>query len=259
MKSKSKKNKSIKQCGKMLSVPTETKYKKLSSFEPNLGEKQLLTLNDLNNRQKLLFFISDKHKFYFKSHFDQKGTKAFLNGKEEAMKKIELNEYIKDDNHKTDKLVKNYMKLKKVKSDILDLKKLNKNSTDKYESIKKKKKRNKNKSNQFLINLGDNKIITLIKDYDNFNLDELPKWKPHNPDNHKKRRKLINDEKNIENYKSNHSKKKNNIDKSINSITTVDSKLFNNKMEYDNFKTFITKDDVTILEDILYELDINKK
>ena len=30
-------------------------------------------------------------------------------------------------------------------------------------------------------------------------------------------------------------------------------------MEYDNFKTFITKDDVSILEDILYELDINKK
>ena len=136
---------------------------------------------------------------------------------------------------------------------------MNKDSTVKDESIKKKKKRNKNKSTQFLINLGDNKIITLIKDYDNFNLDELPKWRPQSPNNRKKRRKLINDEKNIEKYKSNYSKKKNNINKSINSIATVDSKLFNNKMEYDNFKTFITKDDVSILEDILYELDINKK
>ena len=150
MDSKNKKNKETKQSGKMLTVPTETKYKKLSSLELNLNEKQVLTLNDLNNRQKLLFFISDKNKFCFKSHFDQKGTKAFLNGKEEAMKKIELNENIKDDHHDSDKLLKNHRKLKKVKSDILDLKKLNKDSTVKDESIKKKKKRNKNKSIQFL-------------------------------------------------------------------------------------------------------------
>ena len=258
MDSKIKKNKEAKQSGKMLTVPTETKYKKLSSFELNLNEKQVLTLNNLNNRQKLLFFISDKNKFYFKSYFDQKGTKAFLNGKEEAMKKIELNENIKDDHHDTDKLLKNHRKLKKVKSDILDLKKLNKDSTVKDESIKKKKKRNKNKSTKLLSNLEENKIIELKKEFDNLN--ELLNWEPRSPNNRKKRRKPINDE-NINNKfkKSKRLKKKINIDKSINSIVTVDSKLFNNKMEYDKYKHFITKGDMTVLEDILCELDVNKE
>lgn len=258
MDSKSKKNKSAKQSDKILTVQTEKKYKKLSSLEPHLNEKQVLTLNNLNNRQKLIFFISDKHKFYFKSYFDQKGTKAFLNSKEEAMKKIELDEYIKDDNHKSDKLVKNHRKLKKMRSDILDLKKLNKNSTIKDESIKKKKKRNKNKSTKLFSNLGENKIIELKKEFDN--LDELLKWEPHSPNNRKKRRKLINDDKNYNKVKqSKHLKKNINIDKSLNSIVTVDSKLFNSKMEYDKYKHFITKGDKTIFEDILYELDVNKE
>ena len=59
--------------------------------------------------------------------------------------------------------------------------------------------------------------------------------------------------------KNKHLKNKINIDKSINSIATVNSKLFSNKNEYDNFKRFVTKDDVPILEDILVELDVNKK
>ena len=50
-----------------------------------------------------------------------------------------------------------------------------------------------------------------------------------------------------------------NIDKSINSINTVDSKLFNNENEYNTYKYFLTKDDEPILEDILYELDLNNK
>ena len=50
-----------------------------------------------------------------------------------------------------------------------------------------------------------------------------------------------------------------NIDKSINSIETVDSNLFNNKKDYDNYKRLTTKDDLPIFRDILDELDSNKK
>ena len=44
----------------------------------------------------MLDFISDKKKLCLKSHFDHKGAKRFLNGKDEAMKKIELNENIEE-------------------------------------------------------------------------------------------------------------------------------------------------------------------
>ncbi len=132
---------------------------------------------------------------------------------------------------------------------------MNKNSTVKVESIKKKRKRNKNKSTKLFSNLGENKIIELKKEFDN--LDGLLKWEPHSPNNRKKRRKLINDD--IKFKESKCLKKNVNIDKSLNSIVTVDSKLFSNKMEYDKYKHFMTKSDMTILEDILCELDVNKE
>ena len=145
MDSKIKNNNSIKQSDKLLTFPTETRDKtKVSSFEL-INDKPELTLQELKIRQKLLFFISDKHKFCFKSCFDHKGTKAFLNSREEAMKKIVLNEYIEEDRHKSDKLVKHHhKKLKKLNSVTADLKfhKLNKNEINKEEeSIKKKKKK----------------------------------------------------------------------------------------------------------------------
>ena len=265
MDSKIKNNNSIKQSDKLLTFPTETRDKtKVSSFEL-INDKPELTLQELKIRQKLLFFISDKHKFCFKSCFDHKGTKAFLNSREEAMKKIVLNEYIEEDRHKSDKLVKHHhKKLKKLNSVTADLKfhKLNKNEINKEEeSIKKKKKKNKHISTEILSNLGENKLIELKNEFDNI---ELEKWEPHSPNN-RKRRKSIENQKNIEKKadekpkKNKHLKNKINIDKSINSIATVNSKLFSNKNEYDNFKRFVTKDDMPILEDILVELDVNKK
>ena len=74
---------------------TESKEIDASSpFEINLGKRYLLTAQDCNNKQKLLDFISDKKKITLKSVFDHKGTKAFLNEKNEAMKRIELDENI---------------------------------------------------------------------------------------------------------------------------------------------------------------------
>ena len=265
----------------MLTLPTETREKtKMSSFEINSSEKQEITMPDLNNRKKLILFISDKNKFFFKSYFDNKGTKKFLNDKEEAMKKIEMNENIENDKYKSDKLVDNNIKFKKMKSVGIALKK---NKIAKEESIKKKKKRNKNKSTKFLSGFAENKTIKMKKQFEDFDLDESPKCEPHSPDNDKKRRKSLNnlnnnDKNNDKKENNNEKKEKNNvknekykksknlnlkyntnIDKSLNSIETVDSKLFNNKTEYENYKKFATKGDMTILEDILCELNVNKK
>ena len=280
MDSKSRINKSTKQSGKMLTLPTETRDKtKMSSFEIS-NERQEITTPDLNNRKKLILFISDKNKIFFKSYFDHKGTKKFLNDKEEAMKKIEINENIENVKYKSDKLVQNNIKIKKMKSVGIALKK---NKLAKEESIKKKKKRNKNKSTKFLSGVAENKTIKMKKQFGEFEIDEFPKWESLTPDIGKKGRKLLNDEKtndkiNDKNENNNEKKEKNNaknekhkkgknlnlknktnIDKSLNSINTVDSKLFNNKTEYEIYKNFATKDDAAIFEDILCELDVNKK
>ena len=281
MDSKGRINKSTKPSVKLLTLPTETREKtKMSSFDINSNEKQEITMPDLNNRKKLILFISDKNKFFFKSHFDNKGTKKFLNDKEEAMKKIEINENIENDKYKSGKLVDNNLKFKKMKSFGIVLKK---NKIAKEESIKTKKKRNNNKSTKFLSGLAENKTLKMKKQFEDFDLDESPKWETHSPDIDNERRKSLNNENNNNknnDKKENNNKKKEkndvknekykkskflnlkykiNIDKSLNSIETVDSKLFNNKTEYENYKKFATKDDMKILEDILCELNVNKK
>ena len=45
-----------------------------------------------------------------------------------------------------------------------------------------------------------------------------------------------------------------------NSIMTVDSKLFNNKKDYEHYKqNFLNKDDTSFIELIIKELDLNEK
>ena len=76
-------------------LQTKPKERIISSpFDIIVKEKQYLTSKELDNRQKLLDFISDKKKLSLKSVFDHKGTKSFLSDKELAMKRIELNENI---------------------------------------------------------------------------------------------------------------------------------------------------------------------
>lgn len=85
---------------------TQKKIHKYSFSEKNLftknkivqiDESEIKYLNTQNINQKLLDFISDKSKIVLKSCFDHKGSKQFLEGKSEAMKKIELNEFILDE------------------------------------------------------------------------------------------------------------------------------------------------------------------
>ena len=266
MDSKKQYNNSQKQADKMLTLQPEKKSKQnLSSSNINFKEKQLLTVQYIDNRQKLIDFISDKKKLSLKSYFDQRGTNAFLNGKEEAMKKIVLNEYIEESNlrkEKKEKIVKKIKKnIKKMKSEKLVLNNIYQNKLTKEETIKnqKKTKNRKSISNKYLTNLGENKLITLKEILNDVDLEEQINLESKSPVNksHKKRKSYFN-EKVIKSQKHNKIEKIS-IDKSINSIQTVDSKLFDNKMEYDNYKRLATKGDITLFEDILYELDVNKK
>ena len=53
-----------------------------------------------NDTMTLLNFISRKNKITFKSDFDRKGAKKFLNEKSKAMEEIVLIDYIKEENNK---------------------------------------------------------------------------------------------------------------------------------------------------------------
>lgn len=265
MESKNKYFKSEKHSDKMLTLQPDKKGKKnLSSFDIKLNEKPLLTVQYIDNRQKLIDFISNKNKFSLNSDFDQKGTKSFLNGKEEAMKKIVLNDYIEDPNLKKEVKDKNHKKkLKKMKSEKLYLIKRNfQNRLIKEDTVKNQKtnKNRKSVSNKYLTNLGENKLITLNELLSDFDLEEKIKLESEiyvENKRHKKRKSYFHAK--IKKKNKHNKNEKISIDKSINSIKTVDSKLFNNKMEYDNFKRLATKGDVPLFEDILNELDANKK
>lgn len=91
-------NRDKRQSNDLIFLLTEQKRRtRLSSFDTNIKERLVMTAQDLDTKQKLLDFISDKNKLSLKTNFDQKGTKEFLLEKNDALKKIELNEDIEDD------------------------------------------------------------------------------------------------------------------------------------------------------------------
>ena len=234
-----------------LIIQTEPKERNIIPFEPISRERIILTAQDLNNRHKLLDFISDKKKLSLKSFFDHKGTKSFLKGKNEAMKRIELNEII-DEEIKNKKSPKNNKKIKHRKSAdyINDYSNYNEILIKEEPNIKKKCK--KYKSIAGLSKGPRNKLNKIKEKFEDFELEKLL-WQPLSPTNKRKRRKQN------ENKKSKKDKKTFNIDKSISSITTIDSKLFNINKNYDNYKSGLSKEEDKIIKEILFELDVNKK
>jgi len=244
-------NRDKRQSNDLLLLLTEQKRRtRLSSFDTNVKERLIMTAQDLDTKQKLLDFISDKNKLSLKTNFDQKGTKEFLFEKNEAMKKIELNEDIEDDtsdekkdipfNEKSHKkCVKFNIEGHKSPKLIIKEKLINKNNFNKKgNSIS-----TKNLNNKF----------SNINDSNNMIGFESPQWVSNTPVNsHKKNRKSLSKKK---------AEKKNkneiiNIDKSINSIITVDSKLFDDKKDFEHYKHLIIKDDdISIIEGIINELD----
>lgn len=229
---------------------------RISSFDVNIKERIIMTAQDIDNKQKLYDFISGgKNKLSLKTHFDQKGTKEFLHGKNEAMKKIELNESIEENNKIQTKEIKRKTasKLRSHKSQKM----LTKLDSINLNNIKKRKKNSLSTKNinvlykNKLSSINQQKILIGIED-------EIPpptNWETNTPINHhKKSRKSLS-------KKKNKSRKKNvNVDKSINSIMTVDSKLFNDKKDYEHYKqNFLNKDDTSFIELIIKELDLNEK
>lgn len=228
---------------------------RISSFDVNIKDRMTMTVQDIDNKQKLYDFISSsKNKLSLKTHFDQKGTKEFLHGKNEAMKKIELNESIEEKNNIFSKQTKrkSVSNLKNNKSQKM----LNNLESININNIKKRKKNSLSTKN--LEKLYKNKLSVVNQQHiiiGNEDGMSAPKWELHSPIIcHKKNKKSLP-------KKKNKSQKKNaNADKSINSIMTVDSKLFNDKKDYEHYKHhFLNKDDASFLEVIINELDLNEK
>ena len=74
-----------------------------------------LKTDNLNHKQFLFDFISDKNKIIFKSCFDKKGAKQFLSDKNKAMEKMEFSDEILYENDKKKNNNKDKSKKKKKK------------------------------------------------------------------------------------------------------------------------------------------------
>ena len=71
--------KSKRQSSKKIILQTEENIgNKKSSLEFVINNRDVLTTIDLNTKQKLLDFISDKNKLTLKSYFDHKRHKSFF-------------------------------------------------------------------------------------------------------------------------------------------------------------------------------------
>ena len=196
----------------------------------------LQTNNKFNNAKQLFDFISDKNKLILKSDFDRKGSEEFLCGKSEAMKKIELNEFIEEEDNtknKEDKLIKEIKD--NISEDIKDETKIKNVKTSKNLNLKAFK---------------DNNLITKAKSVNKKALE--------------KKEKKEEEEKIVKLKKKKHHKKLNglkNINKeniSIDSINTVNSKLFNNYKDYQKCLRLLSNDDISLVEEIIFQLNKEK-
>ena len=200
----------------------------------------LITQQKFNINQKLLDFISDKSKIVLESCFDYKGSKQFLEGKSEAMKKIELNESILGENQ-------NKSKNKKIRV---------------HNSLKLKPLIN----NQLLNKMEDNKkYISHISTNNNYKISKLQNEEFINNNTY-----LENNYVNKKNIKSTEKKKQkkyldtdnnndyNNLDLSIDSKVSLNSQLFSNNKEYKNSTKLISNDDILFYEELLSELKSSK-
>ena len=256
---------------------TEESKNNINQIEEDYQKHKYLFSHQIsNNEQMLLDFISDKKKLHLISWFDQKGAKDFLSTKNEAMEKIDLNEIIDEEklfNEEKNKKIKNEEKKKKLKLKKNYIKKksciINKNKClkkiseedfhfEKNEGIEnrahthdKKKVYNSTKNtNKFLFNGIKEKYKSEDK-YVDINMVEKDIKNSGNTIYKNKHKKKQKKNKNINNSISPGEKE------SIDSIATVNSKLFNDKKDYEIYKHFITKDDLFI-EEIVAQLKSEK-
>ena len=200
----------------------------------------LITQQKFNINQKLLDFISDKSKIVLKSCFDYKGSKQFLEGKSEAMKKIELNESILGENQNKSKKKKirvhNSLKLKPL---------INNNLLNKIEDNKKYISRISTNNNYKISRLQNEEFINNNTYLEN-NFSNKKNIKSTDKKKHKKY--LDTDNNNAHN----------NLNLSIDSKVSLNSQLFSNYKEYKNSTKLISNDDIVFYEELLSELKSSK-
>ena len=223
--------------------------------DKDLNHQYLNTNQQMSNQQQLFDFISDKGKISLKSYYDQKGSIEFLKGMSEAMQKIELNEFIIEDNNEKEKEAKGKKKEKRVK--FIDEK-------NNFEEIK------NNISNVPLnnVNIKNNRthkdnIKQLLKDKNSI---KKKTEKEEESKNNNNATDIVDLRSNVNsNYKIINSKINNKAyilndnEKSIDSQITVNSKLFNNYKEYQKSKKLLSREDLPLIEELLSLLKANKK
>ncbi len=223
--------------------------------DKDLNHQYLNTNQQMSNQQQLFDFISDKGKISLKSYYDQKGSIEFLKGMSEAMQKIELNEFIIEDNNEKEKEAKGKKKEKRVK--FIDEK-------NNFEEIK------NNISNVPLNNVNIKNIRThkdnikqLLKDKNSI---KKKTEKEEESKNNNNATDIVDLRSNVNsNYKIINSKRNNKAyilddnEKSIDSQITVNSKLFNNYKEYQKSKKLLSREDLPLIEELLSLLKANKK
>lgn len=223
--------------------------------DKDLHHQYLNTNQQMSNQQQLFDFISDKGKISLKSYFDQKGSIEFLNGKSEAMQKIELNEFIIEDNNEKEKEAKGTKKEKRVK--FIDEKnkceeikniisnvplnnvniKNNRTHKDNIKQILKEKNSIKKKTEKEEESKNNNNANDIIDIRSNVNSNY----------------KIINSKRNYKAYILDDN------EKSIDSQITVNSKLFNNYKDYQKSKKLLSREDLPLFEELLSLLKANKK
>ena len=171
------------------------------------------TNKKLNNFKQLLDFLSDKNKFSLNSNFDDKGSEEFLCGKSDAMKKIELNEYILEEEN-TNKKIDKSSKIEKVEENT-------NNIISNYENKNEEALDKKNEKEEAVTQIKERKHLKKIKEIKNNNII------------------------------------KENI--SFDSIITVNSKLFNNYKDYQKFQKLLSNDDIPLVEEIIFQLKMERK
>ena len=254
---KSRKYYSLKVC----SIKTEEQLNKDCSLtDINSKERHLSTVQNINSKQKLFDFISDKKKLSLNTFFDHKGTKEFLIGKNEAMRKIELDEILElnEDNKKFSNIKKRSIskkKLSKQKSVGFTSKRSSKKSLkiESKQKIKLKKKHNSLSTKHFTHhedaknNTFKEKFVHLNLKEHSANDDRISKSHGHEHEHeHKNEHTHKMKKSSLIKKKIKKNNEKINIDKSINSINTVNTKLFNNEEEYNIFKNLMTKYNILI-------------
>lgn len=243
-------------------LQTEVTKKNINKSDDEQKNRQYLYTQQIqSNNQKLLDFISDKKKLNLKSFFDRKGSEEFLSKKNEAMERIELNETIEDKNinegeikiimENLEEKKKTKNKISKKRTEIVRKVKNRKFSVESYKNQNKKIRSSKNMNEFHFIQAKEKKY-----DEDSTNINIAQKGTREFTSNRKiiNNKKLKEKNKNYKNQQNLSQERKSSID----TISTVNSKLFNDKRDYEHYKRFYIKEDDFFIEEIVAELRSKK-